>query len=53
VVLVCAGRQSLSDDLGHLGEGLDPWAAGCLQVPFQALVLLLSDRDDIMAGWRR
>jgi hypothetical protein len=53
-VLVCAGWQSFSDDLGHLGEGhLDPQAADCLQVPFQALVLLPSDHDDIMAGWCR
>lgn len=51
-VLVGARRQPLSDDLGHLGEGhLDPWAADCQQVPFQALVLLASDHDNIMAGW--
>jgi hypothetical protein len=50
-VLVGAVRQPLSDDLGHLGEcHLDPWAAGCLQVPFQALVLLASDHDHIMPG---
>ena len=50
-VLVGAWRQPLSDDLGHLGEGhLDPWVAGRPQVPFQTLVLLASDHDDIMAG---
>src|SRR5260221_1840936 len=50
-VLVGTGRQLFPDDLGHLGEGhLDPWTPGCRQVPFQALVLLASDHDDIMPG---
>jgi hypothetical protein len=29
---------------------LDPWAADCLQVSFQALVLLASDHGHIMPG---